>query len=84
MAGYIEATPEEIKAHKEKYRNDWEEHTISRISTDPEEAKQGFKGYFCPCCGLLYDFSNHRYARDQLDKEQLIHIDTCSHQFGVD
>lgn len=78
MVGFIETTPEELKAHKEKYGNDWEKHTISRISTDPEEARHGFKGYFCPCCGLLYDFSNHSHAQNIYDKEQGIHINTCS------
>jgi len=82
MVGYVEATPEELKEHKEKYGADWDKHAISRLSADPEEAEKGLRGYTCPCCGIVYDFSNDEDAQEKFDKKQLEHIGGCSRSFG--
>ena len=82
MVGYVEASPEELEKHKKKYGADWDKHAISRISADLEESEQGFRCYTCPCCGLVYDFSNDEDAQEKFDKKQLDHIGKCSRSFG--
>ena len=82
MVGYVEASPEELKEHKEKYGEDWNKHAISRISADPEEAEQELRAYTCPCCGLVYEFSNDEDAQEKFDKKQTEHIGSCSRSFG--
>jgi len=78
MVGYIEATKEELKKHKKQYGARWEEHAISLPSSDPAEASKGSRGYFCPCCGLMYDFSNAPDAQSIFDKKQAEHFFKCS------
>lgn len=84
MVGYIEASPKELKQLKKLYGNGYDKHAISRISADPEEAQQNLKCYFCPCCGLVYDWSNDVNAQKQFDEKQKDHIKSCSRSFGDD